>query len=119
MMQAFLPHLKSRPNALVVNVSSGLAIFTWLDLQVCKLLQRCWSRLKETGEAGAEAQEYHDPKNRRYSASRKTLGVHGDVIVQDIDDDGCEKSQGQWDKSPCQQQTSTDDLHQEHQNHEV
>jgi hypothetical protein len=66
--------------------------------------------LEQTGESGADAEEYNDPKHRHDQSQRQTAREHQYVNKQNVDDDRSEHRQRERDVAINQEQDRRDDL---------
>jgi hypothetical protein len=72
--------------------------------------------LEKTGESGADTQKHNDPQHRHDESQRQPAREHQYVNEQNVDDDGSEQRQREWDVAINQEQGRRNDLEQKYRN---
>ena len=72
------------------------------------------TRLPESGERRANAEEHEDPQNRNNERQDQSARFHKSVEQKNVHNDGRQQRQGEWHETVYQEQNGGHQLEQEH-----
>src|SRR5882724_2031111 len=85
----------------------------FVSISLSQLLS-CNALLEKTGESGTDAEEHNYPQHRHDESQRQTARKHQYVNEQNIDDDGSQQRQREWDVAVEQEQDRRNNLEQKY-----